>query len=161
MAVGPSPGVPQSPPKPSNQTGQTTDPELLKIAERHRFALAMFVVGVFATVLIFSLNPSYNTQPSVVISAFSGWIAAVFAFYFQGQNVDAANKNAADAQATAKKAKVDAKKAVDAADKKISDCAKLRASLRSGDQRMAEAMAATAATDDWDEIYRTTLDSLM
>jgi hypothetical protein len=78
---------------------QNPDPDLLKMQEITRFGIAAIVLIVFGVALAFSFYPVYGTQPSVIISAFSGWVAALIAFYFAGQSVDSAKKAEADAKA--------------------------------------------------------------
>ena len=78
------------------------DYEYLEMAERHRFWMAISLISVFGIVLGMSFNQSFATQPSVVISAFSGWIAAMITFYYTGQSVDSALQDASEAKSDAK-----------------------------------------------------------
>ena len=157
--------------------GSGVDSKYVAEAERHRFGIAMAVIAVFAIALVLSFNPSYAAQPSVVIAAFSGWIATMLTFYYTGQSVDAAVKQASDAKSSETATKIQAKDSLMKADvikKKAKESVRAhcegvtkKAAVRTAVPQEAFAEDQTAADaglanvmkdfDDWDDVIKDAL----
>jgi hypothetical protein len=67
--------------------------DLAESTEKHRYRLAMFLVGGFMVILVIDMIGGY-TDPAVFAGIFSGWIVAIIGFYFLQQASDHAQQQA-------------------------------------------------------------------
>ena len=77
----------------SSKESKEEGKSLAESTEKHRYRLAMLLVGGFMVILVVDMIGGY-TDPAVFAGIFSGWIVAIIGFYFLQQASDHAQQQA-------------------------------------------------------------------